>query len=224
MEYIFKETGLEGYVNKDAKVVIVGLTPGNNQMGGINEKLMPQEIKRKFAFRGEPMRSNLVEMLNLIGVNEFLGIKTCKTIWDDDFNLVEMTSLLKRGTYMMVKGQLKMVSKAELIAKSSQLKEELNNGFVKDCSYYKKAKLFVACGPGVYNVLTELSDQKIIKVPIVGIAHPSGQNGNWVNCYMKKKKADTETLKKCENMRNKAIAFIQSLIKQSDNNGLVAKE
>ena len=96
----------------------------------------------------------------------------------------------------------------------TQLEEELNNGFIKDCSQYKNAKLFVACGSGVYNILIELSKQEIINAPIVGIAHPSGQNMNWIKCYMKNKQANTKSLKKCEKMRNNAITTIQSLINQ----------
>ncbi len=212
--YYFRETGFEGHLNKNALVVIVGVTPGNTQIGDNNENLTPLEIKKKYAFKGKVMRSNLAEMLDLVGVNKVLGIQTCKTIWDKDFQLVEMTSLLKRGTYETTDGKEKMFYKAELIAENPQLEEELNNGFIKDCSQYKNAKLFVACGSGVYNILIELSKQEIINAPIVGIAHPSGQNMNWIKCYMKNKQANTKSLKKCEKMRNNAITTIQSLINQ----------
>lgn len=210
-KFKFEETGFESYVNKDAIVVIVGVTPGNNQSGGKNEKLSPLEIKKKYAFKGEPMRSNLIKMLDLIGVNRVLGIQSCKTIWDNDFHLVEMTSLLKRGTYEIIDGEKKMFNKARNIACNSQLEKEFNKGFVKDCAKYQKAKLFVACGPDTYTILLDLFRQGIIKKPIVGIAHPSGQNGNWVNCYLKKKQANSKTLKRCENMRDDAISQIQSM-------------
>lgn len=210
-KYDFKETGFESYVNKDAKVVIVGVTPGNNQLGGKKDDgLTPLEIKRRYAFKGEPMRSNLINMLDFIGVNRLLGIHSCNTLWEKDFHHVEMTSLLKRSTFVKANG--KMFNKAEKIIGFPELEEEFNNGFVNDCTLYHNAKLFVACGSGVLNILMDLFRKGIIKAPIVGIAHPSGQNGNWIKCYLKKKQADSNTLKKCENMRNKALVQVQSLI------------
>lgn len=209
-KYFFKETGFESYINKDAEVVIVGITPGNNQLGGDKDYgLSPLEIKRKYAFNGEPMRTNLINMLNFIGINKVFGIQSCKTLWEDDFQLVEMTSLLKRATFVK---EGKMFNKAEKIVGDFELEKEFYNGFVKDCAQYNRAKLFVACGPGVYKVLIELYIKGIIKTSVIGIAHPSGRNPNWINCYLKKKKADSETLKRCENMRNEAIAKVQSLI------------
>lgn len=208
-KYKFEKTGFESYVNNDALVVIVGVTPGNNQIEGKNEIISPLEKKKKYAFKGEPMRSNLIKMLDLIGVNKVLGIQSCKTIWDNDFRLVEMTSLLKRGTYEIIDGKRKMFNKAKNIAGNSQLEKEFNNGFVKDCAQYQNAKLFVACGPDTYTILLDLFRQGIIRKPIVGIAHPSGQNGNWVNCYLKKKQPNSETLKRCEKLRDDAISKIQ---------------
>ncbi len=209
-KYSFKETGFESYVNKDAMVVIVGITPGKNQLGGKEERLTPFEIKQKYAFRGKGMRSNLIELLDFVGVNELLGIPSCDSIWENNFHLVEFTSLLKRATFVKVNGE--MFNKAEKIASNLDLKEELNKGFLKDCALYHNVKLFVACGPGVYGFLKDLYNQGVLNAPVVEIAHPSGQNGNWIACYLKRKQADSKTLKKCEGMRNEAIAQVQSLI------------
>ncbi len=210
-KYVFKETGFESYTNKHAKVVIVGITPGNNQLGKEEiGRLTPAEIKRKYAFRGEPMRSNLIDMLNFIRINKLLGIESCKTLWENDFSLVEMTSLLKRATYEIESGD--MFNKAEKIIGNRELEEEFNKGFVEDCKLYRDAKLFVACGIGVYRILKDLYRQNIINAPVIGIAHPSGLNGNWVKCYLKEKQANSITLKRCEKMRDDAIEQVESLI------------
>ena len=42
----FEPSGFD-YVNTEAKVVIVGITPGNSQMKDSREGLSPKEIKRK---------------------------------------------------------------------------------------------------------------------------------------------------------------------------------
>ena len=52
-----------------------------------------------------------------------------------------------------------------------------------DCQK-KRTRLFVACGLGVYDELMKLKERGVVSVPIVGIAHPSGNNGVRVLYYM----------------------------------------
>lgn len=93
---VFEPTEFD-YVNPEAEVVIVGITPGNSQLKGEREGLDKREIKRLNAFAGN-MRSNLVKMLDYVGVNNLLGIETCRSLWEESFDRVEMTSLLKEAT------------------------------------------------------------------------------------------------------------------------------
>lgn len=179
---VFESTEFD-YVNPKAEVVIVGITPGNSQLDGSREGLTPREIKRKFAFAGR-MRPNLVNMLDFIGVNRLLGIESCSTLWEEDFDKVDMTSLLKDATYIVGKSRRMMFKDTEMIAKSKVLTDKYENGFVKDCLQYKRARLFVACGQGVYDELMKLKERGVITAPVVAIAHPSGNNGVRVLYYM----------------------------------------
>ena len=181
-KYVFEPTGFE-YVNPMAEVVIVGVTPGNSQLDGSREGLSPREIKRKYAFAG-PLRKNMVRMLDYIGVNTMLGICSCASLWEEDFDRVEMTSLLKDATFIVGKSGKTMFKDTEMIAKSEKLTGKFENGFVKDCEQYKKAKLFVACGQGVYDELLKLKERGVITAPVVAIAHPSGNNAIRVLYYM----------------------------------------
>ena len=181
-KFVFEPTAFN-YVNPKAEVVIVGITPGNSQQKGAREGMSPREIKQKYAFKGT-LRLNMVKMLDYIGVNTMLGINSCKSLWKDDFDRVEMTSLLKDATYVKGKNGRTMFKDTEMIAKSEKLTEQFENGFVKDCQQYKKAKLFVACGQGVYDELMKLKERGVISAPIVGIAHPSGNNSVRVLYYM----------------------------------------
>ena len=180
--YIFQPTEFD-YINPKAEVVIVGITPGNSQLKGEREGMSPEEIKRTYAFKGG-IRKNIVKMLDYIGVNTLLGIKSCASLWEEDFGRVELTSLLKDATYVVEKGGRTMFKDTEDIAKSKILTEKFETGFVKDCAQYTKAKLFVACGQGVYNELLKLKDRGIITEPVVAIAHPSGNNVMRVLYYM----------------------------------------
>lgn len=205
-QYIFKPTGLD-YVNENAIVVIVGITPGPSQLEGSKTGLSPQEYKRTFAFKGA-IRKNLIKMLNYIGVNNLLGISSCESLWEDDFNLIEMTSLLKDATFVVTKKGEKGFNKAEKILKSELLLRRMNEGFVKDCKKYGKAKLFVACGEGVYATLNQIKSLGKIKVPVIGIAHPSPNNGLRVSYYQE---IDEPSLVWCKQKAEEAKMIVNEL-------------
>lgn len=194
-KYWFKTTRFD-YVNPKAKVIIVGITPGNSQLDGSREGMLPREIKRENAFAGK-MRPNLVNMLDYIGVNSLLNIESCKSLWDEDFDKVDMTSLLVDATYKIKKdGTEEMFRHAERIAKSEELTKRLEDGFVKNCRKYENPLLFVACGAGVYDVLKRLQEEKIINGKVVAITHPSGANMKCIQCYLGKKEPTTQSLLK----------------------------
>lgn len=208
---VFEPTGF-GYVNQEAEVVIVGITPGNSQLKGERKGLDKREIKRQNAFAGN-MRPNLVKMLDYVGVNNLLGIETCRSLWEEDFDRVEMTSLLKEATYEIKKNGTKdMFRHAWKIAKSVKLTKMLNDGFVKDCSLYGKARLFVACGPGVYDVLCELKEKGVISAPIIGIAHPSGGNMGRICCYLGTKEPKDASYEWCQERAKKAKDTIAAML------------
>lgn len=204
---IFEPTAFD-YVNPNADVVIVGITPGNSQLKGEREGIEPREIKRRNAFAGS-MRPNLVKMLDHIGVNSMLGIKSCKTLWEEDFDKVDMTSLLVEATYELKKdGTMEMFRHAEKIAKSVKLTRMLEEGFVKNCSRYEIDVLFVACGPGVYDVLKKLKAEGRIRGKVVGIAHPSGANQGRILCYLGQKTAQDSSHEWCQEKAQEAKEII----------------
>lgn len=208
---VFEPTEFE-YVNPEAEVVIVGITPGNSQLKGDREGLDKREIKRLNAFAGN-MRPNLVKMLDYVGVNSLLGIETCRSLWEEDFDRVEMTSLLKEATYEIKKNGTKdMFRHAWKIAISEKLTKMLNDGFVKDCSLYGKARLFVACGPGVYDILCELKGKGVISAPIICIAHPSGGNMGHICCYLGTKEPQNASYERCQERAKKAKDTIAAML------------
>lgn len=196
-----------GYQNTKAKVVIVGITPGNSQLKGIREGLDLREIKRKNAFAGS-MRPNLINMLDYVGINKLLGIESCRSLWEEDFDKVDMTSLLKEATYELKKDGCKTMFKdVKKIAKSEKLTTMLKEGFMKDCSKYENIVLYVACGPGVYNTLKELQAKGKIVGVVIGIAHPSGANLGRVLCYQGKAEPKGDSYVWCQERAKEAKAF-----------------
>ena len=82
-------------VNPAAKVLVVGLTPGRHQMWEATmaaaralreDRSIPEALEaaeRTGAFAGR-MRSNLVCMLDQIGVAKWLGLDSTELLWTDD--------------------------------------------------------------------------------------------------------------------------------------------
>jgi uracil-DNA glycosylase len=92
-------------VNRSARVVIIGITPGLRQMflscqraqrallEGANHADALRRAREIGAFAGS-MRTNLVSMLDEIGVNRYLDIDTTSTLFSENADLLHSTSAL----------------------------------------------------------------------------------------------------------------------------------
>lgn len=206
------------YPNPEALVVIVGITPGKNQLENgyqsrdivVVSKKDSFERKKRYAFKG--LRDNIDQMLDSIGINKILEIEKCHTIWDNDFEKVDLTSLIKEAAYEDIGGRKVPFNDAEMIDKSNRLRERFVNGFVKDCDIYSNVKMFVACGNKVYNVLCELKKKGIIKAQIIAIAHPSNNNKIRVLYYQGK---EEKSLIECKNDAEEAKSVINNILKSN---------
>ena len=93
-------------ITPDARVVIVGLTPGKSQMvaafrearrllrEGSRPPFLFREIRRRISFGG-PMRKNLTQMLDKIGVADRLGLDTSAELFGDASRQLHSTSALR---------------------------------------------------------------------------------------------------------------------------------
>ena len=198
--YIIEESYFD-YVNKDAEVMILGITPGPNQAVNVEDakRLSKKELKRKYAFSGTLMRKNLIDELNYILLNKFLNIKDCKSLWEDDFSRVEMTSLLKNAVYKNNESKTPF-NETQKINKNEQLKNEFENGFKNDCKKYKNLRIIIALGKKIKIIIDELQKEGIIdsSVKILSIPHPSGGNNGQVSYFLGRssnEKYNNETMK-----------------------------
>ena len=104
-----------------------------------------------------------------------------------------------------------MFKDVKKIAKSEKLTTMLEDGFVKDCTKYEHQVLFVACGPGVYDVLKKLQSEKKIQGDVVGIAHPSGANTGRIQCYLGNVEPKEQSYLWCVERAKEAKAIVESL-------------
>lgn len=176
------------YVNPTAKVVILGLTPGAQQM-----KLAIQEAARclragidiaetiwrakAHASFGGAMRSKLVELLDFIGVNRFIGRPTTGTLWSKDQELAHFTSCLRYPVF--VNGD--NYSGQPAIMRTPLLRAELERFLVEEMLALPNA-VWIALGDhGAEAARHAASVAKLDPDHLItGLPHPSGANNERV--------------------------------------------
>ena len=86
------------YINPKAKIMIVGITPGLQQMlqsfEVINEGKSLKDVKDLSSFKGS-MRTTLINYLDELKVNNILKIKSCESLFNKDSKHLHTTSLVK---------------------------------------------------------------------------------------------------------------------------------
>ena len=80
------------HINKEAKIVIIGITPGWTQLKEaykyiiknqhLDTKTLMNFAKRKASFSGV-MRNNLISWLDQIQLSKFLKVTSCKNLFDN---------------------------------------------------------------------------------------------------------------------------------------------
>ena len=186
------------HVNRDARIVIVGMTPGRQQaanalraaqaalMKGMPLDKAAKEAKVFASFSGS-MRGNLVRMLDLVGVAELLGLETTATLWDRDSTLVHFTSALRYPVF--VDGE-NWSGNPDMV-KTPELRRWLEDYTGEELAALPNT-ILVPLGPKVTAALNYLAALgKIDKNRIMaGLPHPSGANNERIAYFLGEKAAD----------------------------------
>lgn len=186
------------YVNTAARVVLVGITPGFTQLKnalaeaqaqtahGVDEETLLKCCKQTGAFSG-PMRSNLVAMLDYIGLNQKLGIVSCADLFKSAAGLVQTTSLLRHPVFVDGKNYNGKPDMLENVF----LKSFLMKYFANEARLLPKA-VFVPLGGKVSAGMKYLCQEGMIKEDRVlfGLPHPSGANAERICYFLGRKKRE----------------------------------
>lgn len=184
------------YVNSDAKVVLVGITPGMTQMinalsaakNGIRDNLSQSDllktVKREGAFSG-PLRQKLVEMLDHAGLNKKLGLASCKSLFAADSHLVHTTSLMRHPVF--VNGAAYSGSSPKMLRNPLMLKM-INDYFREEVKMLPNA-IYIPLGKSVSVVMEKLVADGVLKESqvLLGMPHPSGSNGEPIAYFLGRK-------------------------------------
>ena len=163
------------YINSKAKIMIVGITPGLQQMiqsfEAINNGRSLKEVKDLSSFKGS-MRTTLIKYLDALKINKKLRIKSCESLFNINSKYLHSTSLIKYPVF----------DKGKNYSGSSLLKKKillsfLETHFVKELKKLDKT-IIIPLGNSVSSTIDYLNDKFNLKLKcfLKGFPHPSGLN------------------------------------------------
>jgi hypothetical protein len=178
------------YMNSKARIFIVGITPGFQQMSTAisvarremensdNIKEIQYKCKQAARFSGS-LRNNLISMLDEVELNKYLRIDSCNELFGSKDYLLHTVSLIPYAVF--IKGQNYSGHTPKLV-KSEVLMKYIYGNFVDELKKLDdlRSVLIVPLGRAVEDVLYKLSEINIISETQIlkGFPHPSGANVN----------------------------------------------
>ena len=188
------------HVTQTAKIVIVGITPGRQQMANALQECRRQlragttrdaalaAAKVHASFSG-PMRANLVAMLDDIGVAQLLDLDSTAALWGSASHLAHFTSALRYPVFVDGKNY----SGAPSMTRVPVLRSLLDTCLVAEM----RQLLYVPLGPKVGEALEWAASRAGIPEAQVlsGLPHPSGASGERIAYFLGRKPKELLSIK-----------------------------
>lgn len=181
------------HINTAARVVLCGITPGLQQASraleearrqlrqGASLEQARQAAKETASFAG-PMRSNLINMLDHVGLHTLLGIDSCARLFDTHRHLVHYTSALRYPVFLdgqNYSGSPAMLSRASL-------RNQIETHLAEEIRVLGPQCIYVPLGPKVTEAFHHLQAQGLLKPEqlLDGLPHPSGANAERIGYFL----------------------------------------
>ena len=180
------------YINSKAKIVIIGITPGLQQMlhsyEVINQGKSLKEVKDLSSFKGS-MRTGLIKYLDELKINDILKIKSCESLFNKNSRYLHTTSLVKYPVFD--KG--KNYSGANILKKKILL-DFIEKNFLEELKTLEKS-IIIPLGNTVSSTIEYLNNKYNLKLRcfLKGFPHPSGANAR-KNIQFKENKRNMKLL------------------------------
>lgn len=183
------------WTNRDARIVIVGITPGFSQASlalesaqrALGAGMAPDDAlragKQTGGFGGE-IRKHLVALLDHFELNQWLGLTSSVDLFGPSRHLLHTTSILRFPTFVGAENYNGTPS----VLGTGSLRTLLLDHFVRELELLPKA-VFVPMGPKVAEVMVSLAAQGYINADRVldGLPHPSPANLERINYVLGRK-------------------------------------
>ncbi|MDO5517926.1 MAG: hypothetical protein Q4F66_10245 [Clostridium sp.] len=195
------------HINPEAKVFIVGITPGFFQMStAISEARKGFEMGRSIGeiqyackkagrFSGV-IRKNIINMLNDLELNKVLRINDCSDLFDEKDYLLHTVSLIPYSVF--IKGSNYSGHTPKLIATDFLMKYVYEN-FLYEFKMLNHPDeiILIPLGRAVEDVLLKLAHDGLLDENIIlkGFPHPSGANVNRIAQFNENKENMIKFLK-----------------------------
>lgn len=178
------------YINPKAKVFIVGITPGFNQMSTamatarkaleVSDDIKEIQYKCKVAGRfSGSLRKNIISMLNEIQLNKVLGIDDCSELFGEKDYLLHTVSLIPYSVFVK---KANYTGHTPKLIKSNFLMKYVYDNFLSEIKSLDDFEniLLIPLGKAVEEVLCKLKEEGFIseRQILKGFPHPSGANVN----------------------------------------------
>jgi hypothetical protein len=213
-KYSLRYTPFE-HVNHEAKLVIVGITPGTTQLDLAYETAQKMlrmgrkktdtliEIKKEGAFGGN-MRPNLVKMLNHFKIDRILDIYDINELWNSQAHLLHSTSVVPHAAFEVKKGKDAMFAGSfDEVMKCDLFKECFLDCFVPSVQEINQDAMYIGLGSCPEGALNWCVDKGHLRAEQVlgALSHPSTQGGSSVGYFLREKRL--EDLKPKDPIRNR---------------------
>jgi hypothetical protein len=183
------------HIQHGARLAIVGITPGAQQARNAllearrqliagNDQPAALKAAKSFASFSGPMRSNLIAMLDHVGLNHWMGVLSTAEVWNSRPDLVHFTSALR---YPVFVGGENYSGAPSMIA-TPILREALIRNLGEEATALPDA-VWVPLGPkateglGLLVKLGLLSADRLLS----GLPHPSGANAERIAYFLGRK-------------------------------------
>ena len=185
------------WINGEAKIVLLGLTPGLHQAQqawftyraakaqGFSDIEASKAAKETASFAGR-IRINLINMLNGIGLADALGINDCEHLFNSQKHLVHNTSALRHPAFQLEKHTSSLKNYG---GNPPPLRYKIFRSYVDQVLAPEleslPSSLIIPLGSAVNKCTDHLVSIGMIdrNRVLAGFPHPSGGNGHRVRQY-----------------------------------------
>lgn len=194
----------DGAWNANAKLVLLGLTPGMTQalaanaialdyiraFGTVNWHDLSIWRRERVAFKGT-MKLNLVRMLDAVGLPEHMDVESTAALFESTCGLAQMASALR---YPVFRGA-RNYSGGRSIVRAPFLRDILDRLLAQELASVPDA-LVIPFGPSVELALDYLADRGAFSTHrmIRGFPHPSGANPRRPSVFARNRNSIAEQL------------------------------
>jgi hypothetical protein len=184
------------YVNRGARLVLVGISPGFVQWKNAVRETRRQlalgapvdDVLRAAKYTGAfsgAIRPNLVALLDHVGLQRWLGIASCASLFGDHAHLMHVTAVLRHPVFVNEKNYN---GASPNMLTTPLLQAQLLDYFAAEAALLPEA-VYVPLGPKVGLALDWLAARSVLDANRIlhGMPHPSGANAERIAYFLGRK-------------------------------------